>query len=151
MFNLVKGLQNYKAAKLAVKKNSRPFGFEATFFAILYSESLLFGRSGFDSRQLQTLRAHNFVALEPTGSKTTFFERSNPWLLGKRKKIGFAGLLRVLLIGQSTIKLYHKKQIDPERLTLTVFWAHHHHHSKIYNLGPIAMKFSLSLRLPMYQ
>ena len=35
-------------------------------------------------------------------------------------KIGFAALLRVLLIGQSTIKLYHKKQIDPERLAQTV-------------------------------
>ena len=35
-------------------------------------------------------------------------------------KIGFASLLRVLLIGQSTIKLYHKKQIDPERLAQTV-------------------------------
>ena len=35
-------------------------------------------------------------------------------------KIGFAALLRVLLIGQSTIKLYHKKQIDSERLAQTV-------------------------------
>ena len=91
-----------------VKKSSRPFGFEATFFASLCSESLLFGWPGFDPRRLQTLRAHNFVALGPTGSKTTFFERSDLCLLGNRKKIGFAGLLRVLLIGQSTIKLYHK-------------------------------------------
>ena len=105
---------------MAVKKKSRHFGFEATLIASLYSESLLFGRPGFDSRQLQTLRAHNFVALGPTGSKTTFFERSDLCLLGNRKKIGFAGLLRVLLIGQSTIKLYHKKQIDPERLAPTV-------------------------------
>ena len=108
---------------MVVKKKCGPFGFEATFFAILHSESLLFGRPGFDSRQLQTLKAHNFVALGPTGSKTTFFERSDLCLLGNRKKIGFAGLLRVLLIGQSTIKLYHKKQIDPERLAQTVF--HH--------------------------
>ena len=103
-----------------VIKNLRHFGFEATFFAILYSESLLFGRPGFDSRQLQTLKAHNFVALGPTGSKTTFFERSDLCLLGNRKKIGFAGLLRVLLIGQSTIKLYRKKQIDLEHLAQTV-------------------------------
>ena len=38
-------------------------------------------------------------------------------------KIGFAALLRVLLIGQSTIKLYHKKQIDSERLAQTVSCA----------------------------
>ena len=102
------------------KKNPRPFGFEATFFAILFSESLLFGRPGFDSRRLQTLRAHNFVAFRPAGSKTIFFESSDLYFLGIRKKIGFASFLRVLLIGQSTIKLYHKKQIDPERLAPTV-------------------------------
>ena len=101
----------------------RHFGFEATFFASLYSESLLFGRPGFDPRRLQTLKAHNFVALGPTGSKTTFFESFDLCLLGNRKKIGFAGLLRVLLIGQSTIKLYHKKQIDPERLAPAVVVA----------------------------
>ena len=87
----------------------RHFGFEATVFASLCSKPLLFGRPGFDSRRLQTLRAHNFVALEPTGSKTIFFERSDLYLLGKGEKIGFAGLLRVLLIGQSTPKLLDKK------------------------------------------
>ena len=66
------------------------------------------------------MKAHNFVALGPTGSKTTFFERSDLCLLGNRKKIGFAGLLRVLLIGQITIKSYHKKQINPDRLAQTV-------------------------------
>ena len=43
-------------------KKSRPFGFEAFFFATLRSESLLFGRPGFDPRTLQTLRAYNFAA-----------------------------------------------------------------------------------------
>ena len=108
-----------------VKKIPRPFGFEATFIAILFSESLLFGRPGFDSRRLQTLRAHNFVPLGPTGSKTNFFERSDLYLLGYRKKTGFAAILRVLLIGQITIKLQHKKQIDPERLALTVYHPSH--------------------------
>ena len=56
------------------KKYSRPFGFEATFFASLFSESLLSERPGFDPRPGQTLRAHNFEALGPAGSKTNFFE-----------------------------------------------------------------------------
>ena len=127
----LKRLQSYRPPKLVVEKKSGPFGFEATFFSIVHSELLLFGRPGFDSRQLQTLKAHNFVALGPTGSKTTFFERSDLCLLGNRKKIGFAGLLRVLLIGQSTIKLYHKKQIDPERLALTVCRAYKENAKKI--------------------
>ena len=54
-------------------------------------------------------------------AKNRFHIRSDLYLLGKRKKIGFAGLLRVLLIGQSGIKLYHKTQIDPERLAPTVY------------------------------
>ena len=63
------------------KKNPRHFGFEATFFATLYSESLLFGRPGLDSRPLQTLRGYNFLALGPGGSKTNFFERFDLSLL----------------------------------------------------------------------
>ena len=118
---LTQKVAKMQTLKVGGQKKSRHFGFEATFFAILYSESLLLGRPGFDSRRLQSLRAHNFLALGPTGSKTTFFERFDLCLLGNRKKIGFAGLLRVLLIGQSTIKLYHKKQIDPERLAPTVY------------------------------
>ena len=74
------------------KKYSRPFGFEATFFASLFSESLLSERPGFDPRPGQTLRAHNFEALGSAGSKTNFFERSDLYLLGKGKKIGFAAL-----------------------------------------------------------
>ena len=109
-----------QAAKVGGRKKIWTFWVQGYIFLDRNSELLLFGRPGFDSRQLQTLKAHNFVALGPTGSKTTFFERSDLCLLGNRKKIGFAGLLRVLLIGQSTIKLYHKKQIDPERLAQTV-------------------------------
>ena len=60
--------------KVGSQKTSRLFGFEAIFFVILYSELLLFGRPGFDSRQLQTLKAQNFVALGPTGSKTSFLK-----------------------------------------------------------------------------
>ena len=45
-----------------VKKNSRPFGFEATFSASLCSESLLSWRPGFDPRRVQTLGTHSFVA-----------------------------------------------------------------------------------------
>ena len=66
------------------------------------------------------MKAYIFEAPWPTGPKTNFFERSDLYLLGKLKKIGFAALFRVLWIGQSTIKLYHKKQIDSERLAQTV-------------------------------
>ena len=89
--------------------------------AILCSESLLSERPGFESRPAQTLKAYIFEAPWPTGPKTNFFERSDLYLLGKLKKIGFAALFRVLWIGQSTIKLYHKKQIDSERLAQTVY------------------------------
>ena len=44
--------------------------------------SLVFRRSGFDSRPLQTLKAHNFAVFWRTGSKTSFFERSDLCLLG---------------------------------------------------------------------
>ena len=77
-------------------------------------------QSGFKFRLLQTLRAYNFEALWPGELKSSFFERSDPYLLGKRKKIYFSALLRVLLIGQITIKLHHKKQIDREPLAQTV-------------------------------
>ena len=66
------------------------------------------------------MKAYIFEAPWPTGPKTNFFERSDLYLLGKLKKIGFAALFRVLWIGQSTIKLYHKKQIDSERLAQAV-------------------------------
>ena len=78
---LVKDLQKYQRSKLTFKKIPRPFGFEATFFASLCSESLLSERPGFDSRPAQTLKACNFEDLGPTGPKINFFERSNLCLL----------------------------------------------------------------------
>ena len=108
--------------KVDFEKKYESFWVRGYIFVSLHSESLLFGRPGFDSRRLQTLRAHNFVALGPIVSKTIIFERSDLYLLGKGEKIGFAGLLRVLLIGQSTIKLYHKMQIDRERLRPAVWY-----------------------------
>ena len=74
-------LQRYGLSKLAVKKYSRPFGFEATFFASSFSELLLSERPGFDSRLGQTLRAHNFEALGSAGSKTNYFENFDLFLL----------------------------------------------------------------------
>ena len=62
------------AVKVGGKKIFRPFGFEATFFASLYSESLLSERFGFESRQAQTLRADSFAAPWPTGLKIVFIE-----------------------------------------------------------------------------
>ena len=70
----LKGLQSYGPSKLEFIKNSRPFGFEATFFARLYCESLLFEQPGFDSQWGQTLRAYSFATPWPTGLKITFIE-----------------------------------------------------------------------------
>ena len=82
-------MQSYGPAKLAIKKYTRPFGFEATFFARLHSESQLTERPGFNPQQAQTLRAYNFEALWSIGQKTTFLERSDLYLLEKEKKRGF--------------------------------------------------------------
>ena len=56
----VKRLQSYKPSKLVVKKNSIAFGSKATFFVNLYSDSLLFGRPGFDSQLLKNLSTYSF-------------------------------------------------------------------------------------------
>ena len=50
---------------LAVKKKVRHFGFKATFFASLYSESLLFRQLGLDSQTVQSvcIFAGNWLAL----------------------------------------------------------------------------------------
>ena len=63
------------------KKYSRPFGFEATFFASLFSESLLSERPGFDPRPAQTLRAYNFALFWPIRPKITLIDRSDLYLL----------------------------------------------------------------------
>ena len=65
-------LQSYRLSKLAIKKNSRPFGFDAMFFASLHSKWLLSERPGFDPRLVQTLRAYNFAAPWPIGQKILF-------------------------------------------------------------------------------
>ena len=49
--------------KVGGQKKLRHFGFEATPFATVISESLLFGRPGFESWLAQTLRACSFGAL----------------------------------------------------------------------------------------
>ena len=50
---------------LAVKKKVRHFGFKATFFASLYSKSLLFRQLGLDSQTVQSvfIFAGNWLAL----------------------------------------------------------------------------------------
>ena len=65
MSPLVKGFQSYKPVMLAVKKKVRHFGFKATFFASLYSESLLFRQLGLDSQTVQSvcIFAGNWLAL----------------------------------------------------------------------------------------
>ena len=47
------------------QKKLRHFGFEATFFASLCSESLLSERPRFDPWRAQSLGTHSFVAPEP--------------------------------------------------------------------------------------
>ena len=89
MFLKFNWLQSYGPSKLVIKNISRPFGFEATFFSILYSESLLSERPGFDSQPAQTLRAYNFEILGLRGPKITFFEKSDLSLLVEEKIRGF--------------------------------------------------------------
>ena len=62
-----------QAVKIGLEKNMRHLGFEATFFASLFSESLLSEQPGFDSHPAQTLKACNFEGLGPTGPKIIFF------------------------------------------------------------------------------
>ena len=76
-----------RAVKVGGQKKSRPFGFEAMFFVILYRELMLSERSGFNPRMLQNLRAHNFEALGSIGSKTIFFERFDLYLYGIKRKL----------------------------------------------------------------
>ena len=62
---MVEGFQSYKPVMLAVKKKVRHFRFKATFFASLFSESLLFRQLGLDSQMLQSvcIFAGNWLAL----------------------------------------------------------------------------------------
>ena len=114
-------MQSYGPAKLAIKKYSRPFGFEATFFARLHIELLLSERPGFDPRRAQTLRAHIFGPLWSTGTKTSFFEISNLYLLGQKEKKHFAALLRHIILSQNTPKSYHNRPKSRFNLQGTVF------------------------------
>ena len=61
MFPNVNWLQSYGPSKLVIKKKSRPFGFEATFFVILHSISLLSEQPGFDSQPGQSLGTHSSI------------------------------------------------------------------------------------------
>ena len=78
----VKRLQNCGPSKFAVKKNWKNDVGACTHLDLSSNENVVFGQSGFDSRLLLTLRASNFEALWPAGSKTNFFERSDLYLLG---------------------------------------------------------------------
>ena len=104
------------AVKVGNKQNSESFWVRGYVFREITSVNLVFGRSGFESWALQTLRASNF----PRGPKATFFERSDLCLLGKLKEIGFAALSRHFISSQNTLNSYHKTQIDPERLAPAV-------------------------------
>ena len=88
----VKGLQNCGPPNLTVKKNCKNDAGAFPCLSLSSNENVVFGRSGFDSPSLLTLRASNFEAPWPAGSKTSFFERSDLYLLGNGKKIGFAAL-----------------------------------------------------------
>ena len=63
-----------QAVKVGFEKKYETFWVRGYIFRYLHSESLLSERPGFDPRPGQTLRAHNFEALGPAGSKTNFFE-----------------------------------------------------------------------------
>ena len=80
-----KRFQNWTLSKFAVKKKLRHFGFEATPFATFISESLLFGRPGFESRLAQTLKACSFAALWSTRVQGISFETPITPLLGFKR------------------------------------------------------------------
>ena len=101
-------VSNLSAVKVGNKKNSETFWVRGYVFREITIVNLVFGRSGFECRALQTLRASNFEALCPRGPKATFFERSDLCLLGKAKEIGFAALSRHFISSQSTLKSYNK-------------------------------------------
>ena len=120
-FCKVQRLQSYRPLKLVTKKNSRPFGFEATFFAILLSKSLLFGRPGFDPRTAQTLKVYSFVAPWYAGIKISFLGRSDLFLSAKIKKMSMAMHLGHIMPNWSTPISYHKSAIVREWGHLTVY------------------------------
>ena len=123
-FILVQGGKSYSTSKLAIMKKKWKNPTTYILMLILYSDLLLFQSPGFESRPAQTLIVCNFEALWPVGSKTNFFERSDLYLLGKGKKIGFAALWRHFMLSQNTLKSYHKTQIDRERLKPAVCNSH---------------------------
>ena len=70
----VKRLQNCGPSKFAVKKKLKNDVGAFPRLNLYCSESLLFGRPGFDPRTLQTLRAYNFAAPWSTRLQTSYFE-----------------------------------------------------------------------------
>ena len=81
----------------------RHFGFEATFFPSLCSESLLFGRPGFDSRRAPNLSTHSFGAHGPNLTYNTSFESPNIFLYEKIKKIDLGAFLDPFMNNQSNL------------------------------------------------
>ena len=69
------------AIKVGFEKKYETFWIRGYIFESLYSESLLFGRPGFDPRTLQTLRAYNFAAPWSTRLQTSYFEIFDLYLI----------------------------------------------------------------------
>ena len=70
------GPQSWRSEKILVHLGSR------LRFSRVYSASLLFGQSGFESRTAQTLRACNFAALWSARAFSISFESPITRLLG---------------------------------------------------------------------
>ena len=79
-FCRIKGFKVISSQRWQQKK-SDAFWIRGYIFRDFTIVNLVFGRSGFNSQLLQTLRAHNFEALQPTSPKITFFETSDLYLL----------------------------------------------------------------------
>ena len=78
-----------QAVKVGGQKKAETFWVRGYVFRKIAIVDLVFGRPAFESRSLQTLRAHNFEAFGPASPKTTFFETPDLFLLAFLKKLSF--------------------------------------------------------------
>ena len=104
-----------QACKVYNPKNVETFWVRGYVFREITIVNLVFGRPGFDSRSLQTLRASNFDAPWPTRSKTNFFERSHQYLLGTRLNMLFSPTLPAKAVLYWSVILNNANQCEAMR------------------------------------
>ena len=103
LFNLVKGLQSYKAAKLALKRKIRHFGFEATFFEISLLKTWSLGKGAFNNHVDKILPILHHPPT-PSGQTWTFGLPPTPCPRGQLKndhpQLDLKGIYLILLRGK---------------------------------------------------